>query len=101
MFSKSTNYAAALGAMTIPLTYGAALTGQPELGKEYANSPYSVFGPSAGRVETMRNIFQPLMEGKVDDRRQWFGMKSAIPFTSFPIISEGLSAIINDNTYRR
>lgn len=99
LLSKSTNYAAQLGAFTTGLSYTAALSGQPEIGREYANDPTSVLGPSIGRLGQVRDIVKPLLEGKADDTKQAFAVKNMIPFANIPVISEGLNEIIKENTY--
>lgn len=99
LLGKSINYSAQLGAFTTGVTYAAALSGQPEIGREYANDPTSVLGPSIGRLGQVRDIIKPLLEGRVDDTKQAFAVKNLMPLLNAPIINEAASAYIKANTY--
>ena len=100
LVGKSSNYMAATGALTLPINYGLTLAGMPELGRDYANDPTDILGPTVGRIGDVNAVLKPLFtEGQWDNASQWYAVKNMTPMMNVPILSEGLSAIIQDQGY--
>jgi len=102
LFTSGLSKAGTLGGSELIMGKLLAIAGVPMPGHEYASRDplAAIMGPTFSRVPQLMGVLQPaLMEGRIDDRQQWNGIKGMMPGATIPFISEYLSTQIKENTY--
>ena len=96
---EALNYTAQLGMFSTYLNYGLNLTGNSELGRDYANRDFAsaFLGPTLGGLGgDVLDITSKAAQGKLDSEEAATKAKSLIPGGNLPIINEGLKALIEE-----
>jgi len=93
LFSKSFNYASGLGAFTVGTDIAKTMTGQ-----DYKEAS-EVLGPTVGRLGAFQDVMKQVFEGDPYNAKGYHALKTFVPFANVPVISEGIGAIIEEETY--
>lgn len=96
---KSTNYIAAFGGLTIPYQYMTAML-QTGLFGEYksSNAITGIGGVTVSRVQTISDMLNMAINGKMDSEKFWKGAQSFTPLYNLPIYKDAVQMIIDENT---
>lgn len=94
----SFNYNANLGFMSSLWNYGALLTGNPDLGKDYQydKGVSAAFGPTVSWANDFIKLTTSAYNGEFGTDKDQMILKGGAPFLSLPIISEGFTSMIKD-----
>ena len=95
---EALNYTAPLGMLSSGFNYGAILTGNNELGREWSskNGMSALLGPTGGLGEDIIQLMRSGAEGTLGTDRDFKRFRSMLPFMNFPIIKEGGDVIIEE-----
>ena len=95
---EALNYTAPLGMLTSGFNYGAILTGNNELGREWSskNGMSALLGPTGGLGEDLIQLMRSGAEGTLGTERDFKRFRSMLPFMNFPLIKEGGDIIIEE-----
>ncbi len=97
--AKSINYVGAFGMLTTGWNYGATLTGNPELGTDYASRPgvTNLFGPTAGWADdAITLVASQFGQTEMTDEQQAIMLKDITIGKTIPIMNNGIDAMIED-----